>query len=63
MSMIKDGVGKLRIASTYLGSGLIVDYVTLNPVKSEALLANANFSGPNTTVELILMHVMFYLLQ
>ena len=45
MSMIKDGLGKSLIASTYLGSGLIVDYVTLNPVKSEALLANAIFQA------------------
>ena len=49
MSVIDDGVGNSRIASMYLGSGSIVDSVTLNPAKSEALLTNANFSSPNTT--------------
>ena len=47
MSVIEDGVGKSRIASMYLGSGSIVDSVTLNPARSEALLGKANFSGPH----------------
>ena len=33
----------------YLGSGSIVDSLTLHPAKSEALLANTIFSGSNTT--------------
>ena len=41
--VIKDGVGKSRIESMYLVSGSIVKTVTLNPVKSEALLTNAIF--------------------
>ena len=47
MSAMADGVEKSRIASMYLGSGSIVDSVTLNPARSEALLGKANFSGPH----------------